>query len=355
MTHRERVLSALGHREPDRIPLFYRDVPEVEQRLLRDLGLNDREELLRFFDVDFRWVSPEYVGPPLFDESTGRKRDIWGFEYQYIRFSERAGYWEIATHPLADADDPAELDDYPWPRIDWFDFSTLADQVKQFDEYAIMTSPGFASPSILQTPIQHLLGMEKSLIDLAINPDFFRAMVEHVLNFLKPFVERMLKEAGDRIDFFHIGDDYGTQNGLMLSPRHWREAIQPAMRQLNEIVKEHKANLYLHSCGAVRELIPDLIETGVDVLDPVQVKAAGMKPDELKREYGNRICFCGGVDEQELLPRGTPTEVKTGVNRLLDAMAAGGGFFIGPTHNFQDDIPTANIVAMYEAAREWKY
>ena len=354
MSHREIVLTALGYREPDRVPLFYRDVPEVEQRLCQDLGLSDREALLQFFDVDFRWVAPEYIGPSLCESEPGRRRDIWGVEYRYVEFSERAGYWEAVTHPLAHAGSTAELDAYLWPRLDWFNFSTLAEQINAFNGYAIMTAPGYASPSILE-PIQNLVGLEKALVDIVINPDFFRALVERILDFLKPFVERMLDEAGGRIDFFRMGDDFGTQRGLLIGPPQWRDFIQPALKQLADIGHAHDAHFYLHSCGAIRELISDLIDTGVDVLDPLQVKAAGMDPGELKREYGRRICFSGGVDEQELLPQGSPAEVKAGVRQLLDSMAPSGGFFIGPTHNLQDDIPTANIVAMYEAAREWRY
>jgi hypothetical protein len=348
------VLTALSFKEPDRVPLFYRDVPEVEQRLLRDLGLKDREDLLRFFDIDFRWVGPEYCGPPLGDETRGCRRDIWGVEYQYTRFSESAGYWEAVTQPLSDAENPDDLNEYPWPSITWFDFSTLSEQVDQSGEYALMTAPGVASPGILHIT-QFLVGMEKNLMNLVLDPTFFRALVERILDFLKPFVDRMLEAGGDRIDFFRVGDDYGTQNGLMLSPKHWRELVQPSIQQLNEVVRRHRGHLYLHSCGAVRDLIPGFIETGIEVLDPVQVKAAGMEPGQLKREFGEQICFCGGLDEQELLPRGTADEVRSGVNRLLDVMAGGGGFILGPTHNFQDDIPTENIVAMYEAAREWKY
>lgn len=355
MTHRERVLTALSHREPDRVPLFYRDVPEVEQRLLRDLALKDREELLRHFDIDFRWISPRYIGPPLSDDRTDRRRDIWGVEYQFTKFSDSAGYWEAVTHPLAGVTEPEALKDYQWPSLEWFDFSTMGDQVTRFDDYAIMTDVGFSSPGIFQVPIQPLVGMENSLMDIVVNPSFFKALVGHVLDFLLPFVDRMLGAAEGRMDFFRIGDDFGTQRGLLLSTAHWREFLQPAYRSLKEIAEERGAYVFFHSCGAVRRLIPDMIETGVDVLGPLQVKAAGMDPAGLKRDYGDRICFSGGVDEQELLPKGTPAEVKLQVHRLMDTMAPGGGFFIGPTHNFQDDIPTANIVAMYEAAREWRH
>lgn len=353
MTHREIVLDALNHRQSERIPLFYRDVPEVEKRLCRDLGLSCREDLLRFLNVDFRWVSPLYTGPSLDNGELGRRRDIWGVEYQYIRFSERAGYWEVVAHPLAHAESPAELEAYPWPSPDWFEFHSLVEQANSFDGYAIMTAPGYSSPSILE-PIQNLIGLQKGLMDMAINPEFFNAMVGRIVGFLEPFVERMLDAAKGRIDFFRMGDDFGTQRGLLIGPTQWRQFIQPSLRRLAGIAHAHGVHFYLHSCGAVSELIPDLIETGVDVLDPMQVKAAGMVPGELKREYGSRICFSGGVDEQDLLPKGSPSEVRAEVVRLLEIMAPGGGFFIGPTHNLQDDIPTENVVAMYQAARDWR-
>jgi len=198
------------------------------------------------------------------------------------------------------------------------------------------------------------VGVEKALIDMAIHPAFFHALTQRIMDFLAPFVDRMLEAAGNRIDFFRVGDDYGTQKALLIGPRHWRTFIHPALKQLAGIAKGHGASFYLHSCGAVRELIPDLIETGVDVLDPLQVKATGMIPAELKRAYGEQICFCGGVDEQELLPRGTPEEIRAAVHQLLDTMCDRGGFFLGPTHNFQDDIPTENILAVYRAAKEWR-
>ena len=354
MKPRQRVLTALRHQEPDRVPLFYRDVPEVETRLLKDLCLNDREELLRFLDIDFRWVEPVYVGPSLEDEETGRRRDIWGVEFRYVPFSDTAGYWETTGNPLAGCEDGAALEDYCWPRVDWFDFSTLKDQVAAYDDYAIMTAPGYASANVLLT-IQYLLGEEKAWTDLLLNPDLFQSLVERILDFELPFIERMLDAAGGRIDFFRLGDDFGTQTGLLIGPDAWRRSIQPGLKAMAGVAKQHGAFYYHHSCGAIRDLLDDLIDTGVDVIDPVQVGAKGMVPSELKAEFGHRICFSGGVDEQDLLPNGSPDDVRSGVFRLLDDIARGGGFFIGPTHNFQDDIPTGNILAMYDAARQWSY
>ena len=354
MKPRERVLTAVQHREPDRVPLFYRDVPEVETRLLHDLGLNGREELLSFLGIDFRWVEPPYVGPPLEDATSGLRRDIWGVEYKYVPFSDAAGYWEAASHPLAVCEDPAALADYPWPELQWFDFSALSSQLAACGDHAVMTAPGCASPNVLLT-IQNLLGEEKAWTDLILNPRLFQSLVQRVLDFNLPFIDRMLAAAGGRIDFFRIGDDFGTQTGLLIGPDLWRANLQPPLKAMADLAKRHGALYYHHSCGAIRDLLDDLIETGVDVIDPVQVGATGMVPAELKAAFGDRICFSGGVDEQNLLPNGSPDDVRAGVFSLLDAMAPGGGFFIGPTHNFQDDIPTQNILAMYHAARDWPY
>jgi len=353
MTPKERVLTAARHKEPDRVPLFYRDVPEVEERLKRDLDLKDREALLRYFAIDFRWVGPRYVGPPRKDEGTGNIRDLWGVEYKYVTAGVGA-YWEPVAFPLLEVHDPAALEDYPWPRVDWFDFSELDTQLAEYRDYAIMTAPGDASPGVFAV-VQNLLGMERALIDMLLNPEFYQRLIDKIMEFQLPFLEKLFTEARGRIDFLRIGDDFGGQQGLLFSPELWRRFMQPALRAVSALAKRHGALYYHHSCGAIHELVPLFIETGVDVLDPLQVKAQGMEPTKLKAEFGRRICFSGGVDEQELLIRGTPEEVREGVRSLLGTMAFGGGFFVGPTHNFQCDIPTENIVAMYETARSWKY
>ncbi len=353
MQPRERVYCALRHEQPDRVPLFYRDVPEVSERLIRDLNLKDREALLRFLDIDFRWVEPRYIGPPLDNPETNLRRDIWGVEYTYVRFNKTDGYWEPIQRPLINCHDADPLKKYPWPKLEWFDFSQVEQDVDELGDYALMTAPGYASPGIFQCPIQSLIGEERSFMDLALNPEFIQALIRHALDFQIPFIERLCQAADGKLDFFRIGDDFGTQEGLLMSRDMWREFFRDPLKQMADTAKAHGAYYYQHSCGAIRNLIPDLIDIGVDVLDPIQVKAANMVPSELKAEFGDRLCFSGGVDEQELLPNGTPQEVRQAVFTLLDDMAVGGGFFLGPTHNFQADIPTRNIVAMYEAAKEW--
>ena len=358
MSPRERVLAALSKSETVPPPRFYRDTPSVEERLCEDLGLVNREALLRYLQIDFRWVAPEYIGPSRVNEETGRRRSIWGVEYEFIHFNtdgcDTGGYWQAAEFPFFNTTDPAALDDYPWPTPKLFDFSSLPDQIESHHDYAIMTAAGDASTGVLSV-IQDLLGMERALTDPLLNPEFFEKLIAKILDFKLPFVEQMVVATNGGLDFFRIGDDFGTQRGLLMSNAQWQAALRPALKAIVDTAKQCGARYYYHhSCGAVRELIPELIEIGADVLDPLQTRAKGMDPRILKSDFGAKICFSGGIDQQEILRCGTPDEVRKAVHEICDIMAPGGGYFVGPTHNFQADIPTENIVAMYEAAQQWR-
>lgn len=331
---------------------MYRDVPEVRKRLLEDLDCKDDEELFEYLGIDFRWVSPAYVGPPLKNEVSGTIKNIFGVEYSYKR-NASGGYWEPTTFPLQNEHTVDILKTYPWPKLEWFDFSVLDEQLERYKDYAIMTAPNmYCSPGILST-IQDLFGMEKALTDMYLNPGFWHETAKHIMEFNRAFLTTLFDTAKGRIDFFRIGDDYGTQRGLLFSPQHFDEFIAPCNAEMVRIAKEHKAYYYHHSCGSIYEMIPKLIELGVDVLDPMQIKAAHMDAETLKRTFGNILCFSGGVDEQELLPYGTKEDVQVHVESLLEIMTPGGGFIIGPTHNFQEDISTENILTLYETARSW--
>jgi len=330
---------------------MYRDVPEVRERLKRELKLDTDEELFQYLDIDFRWVEPVYTGTtPML--SNGHKKDIWGVEWKYTRFSESAGYWNEVFHPLAGTYDPEALDDYPWPTVDDWDFSGVENLCDQFSEYAIMTAPGIASPGIFQYPVQNLIGVERSFTDLFMYPQFMEKLIEKVLEFHLAFIDKLFSSAGGKIDFFRIGDDFGTQRGLLMDIETWKIFFQPAFKAMADRAKRYGAHYYQHSCGSIRDLIPHFMQAGVEVIDPLQVKASGMDPEELKSEFGHLITFSGGIDEQELLPHGTPEMIRKEVRRMVGIMSPGGGYFLGPTHNFQDDIPTENILAMYEAGNE---
>lgn len=353
MTSKERVLTAIQHKQTDRVPLMYRDVPEVRKRLKSDLNVSTDEELYRQFGIDFRWVGPRYIGPEQ-QISAMERKDHWNIEWQFTEFDKNGGYWNEKCFPMEAVETAEGAASWPLPDLNWWDFSRISSDCDTNSEYAVMTAPGFSSPGILQYPIQSLIGVERSLMDLYINKEFYQAMIDRILQFQLPFIAKMMKAAEGKIDFFRLGDDFGTQQNLLMGNEQWNEFIAPALKAMAEIATAEGAHYYQHSCGAVKALIPDLINIGVEVLDPMQVKAEGMVPSELKTDFGDKICFSGGVDEQELLPFGTEEEVREAVWRLLDDMSENGGFILGPTHNFQVDIPTKNIVAMYEAAHNWK-
>lgn len=351
MTHKERVLSSLNHRITDRVPFMYRDVPEVRTRLKKELNIDTDEELFRYLDIDFRWVEPVYAGPDL-ALPDGNRKDIWGVEWKFTRFNENAGYWNEVFHPLADTYDPVVLDDYPWPTVEDWDFSQVEKICDNYSEYAIMTAPGIASPGIFQFPLQTLIGIERSFTEPFMNPDFFQKLIDKIVRFQVAFIDKLFAAANGKIDFFRIGDDFGTQQGLLMDVETWKLFFQPAFKKMADTAKKYGAHYYQHSCGAIRDLILSFLEAGVDVIDPLQVKANGMIPAELKAQYGHLLTFSGGIDEQDLLPNGTPEMIQEEVRKMIRVMAPGGGYFLGSTHNFQDDIPTENILAMYNAGKE---
>jgi uroporphyrinogen decarboxylase len=176
-------------------------------------------------------------------------------------------------------------------------------------------------------------------------------LIDKIVTFHVAFIDQFFASSNGKIDFFRIGDDFGTQQGLQIDIDTWEAYFQPAFKQMASTAKKYGGHYYQHSCGAIRDLIPSFLSAGVEVLDPLQIKATGMIPTELKTLYGNLISFSGGIDEQELLPNGTPEMVAKEVLKMIETMGANGGYFLGPTHNFQDDIPTENILAMYKAGK----
>ena len=354
MTSKDRVKQSLTHKEPDRVPLFYRDIPATRERLISDLSLKKEELLFRELGIDFRWVSPEYIGPPLdFPDKPNRRKSIWGIESEFTPYGESDGYWNPVLHPMAGWEDSGLLESYPWPKLDWFDFSGLKADCEKYSDYAVMTAPSFASPGILQDPMQPLVGDEQSFMLPYLSRPFFDELVRRIVDFNSALIEKMLSESGDQIMFMRIGDDFGTQNNLLMSTEMWEDLFLEAYRRFAGIAADHGAFYYHHTCGAIYELIPSLIKAGVNVLDPVQVSAQGMDLKKIKSNYGDSLVFSGALDEAGALSNGSAAEVREETFRVLEIMSPGGGFFFGPTHNFQTYVPTDNIVAMYEAAREF--
>ncbi len=353
MNHKKRVLMALNQEQPDRVPFFYWDVPDFGIKIMKHLGFNTRDQLLEFLDVDFRWIEPEYVGPNLIAQNNKKKKDIWGVGYSKIKTGEYE-YWEADEFPLAGLTEPEEIEDYPWPTTDLFDFTVLPGLIEKYKEYAIMTAPGYSSPGLFRI-MYRLIGKENFIDVMMYHPKFFQTVADRVIEFYKEFIKLFFDYAGNKVDFIRIADDYGESSGLSISKDLWEFYCKPAIEAFIEIPKQHGVKFYMHSCGAVRKLLPEIISLGADVLDPIQTRADGMEPSGLKEDFGKYITFSGALDEELLLRQGTPETVKQGVKDLLDTMAPGGGFFLGPSHKLKVETPVENVIAMYEAAKEWKY
>lgn len=352
MRSKDRVLAAVNLVKSDRIPIDLLPNPWVEERLHRDLGTKSHRELLRRLHcdvVDLRGiVDPRYCGPvpKSRDLGDGVRENYWGWRQKIM---------QTATGPedcfvefvLADA---ASIEDYErrqWPSPDWFDFSDFAARLDEWQDFAVMAS----GASVFQHPT-FLRRTDNLLVDMATQPEMAHWLMDRFTDFYVAFFDRMLTAANGRIDLLRTADDLGTQQGLFVSPAMFRTFFKPRLKKLVDMTHSHGVKFLFHSCGAIRPLIEDLIEIGVDILDPLQAAAKGMDPTILKEAYGRRICLHGGICTQYLLPKGTPDEVRAEVRRRVEVLGVGGGYILAPCHVLQTDVPTENMVAMVEAAMD---
>lgn len=371
MTSRERVWVAVSHQEPDRVPLDIGGggsttlVVEAYQRLEAHWGLPRREPRimskafrLAYLDEDalVRLGSDtRSLGVKGFSRApapTGDPdtfRDAWGVIW---RRAEYPGgyYWELHGHPLAEAS-VEDLDRYPWPDpLDPALTAGLADEVKALhaSPYAIMADGGFKSFWELGYMMR---GMEQLLMDLVADPEFVTALMEKLLELNLAGTRKFLEIAGPYIHVFRAADDLATQNSLMMSPEAYRAVLKPIYKRYFDAVHAlTPAKLFYHSCGRVNELVDDLVEIGVDILNPVQVSAMG-DTSRLKQRFGSKVTFWGAVDTQDVLPHGSPADVEREVARRIRDLGPGGGYVVASVHNVQPDVPPENVLAMADAVK----
>jgi len=349
MSPRERVRTALSHREPDRVPVDLWAVPEVWQRLQHYFGDVSRAEVLRRLHVDVRWVIPDYVGPER-TSPDGFRVDHFGAWRQEVQHSFGT-YAEYAGYPLADAETASDVHMWDWSRTEYWDMNSVQSQLDQLgaeDEYFVCYDVG----GIFERS-WGLRGLDRFLIDLAWEPEVACAIMDRMTDLYIANVTRLLEAGAGRIDMVYTWDDIAHQQGLFMSPAMWREYILPRHKRLNAAIRAFDVKLMYHSCGAIYPLIPDLIrELGIDVLNPLQPRAKGMDLPRIKTEFGKQVAFHGGVDLQRILPHGSPTEVRAEVRHLCSVLGRGGGYILSAAHYIQNDVPTENIIAMYRTPRE---
>lgn len=348
MTSKERVRQSFQHRSPDRVPLDYTAVTELNARLLARFNLPDYEALLLKLKVDFRHLDkwgtmvPKYVGPEPKSYPDGTYADYWGLRCRKVEYQPGCFYEEYVQPPLANASTVQDIEKHPWPKPEWIDFSAVPDYCQKHNDYCIVGGLGATFDMV-----GFFRGMEQGLMDIYDNPALMDALIGKLFEFKYEYNLRMLQAAGGRMDILFVSEDMGAQNGLIVSKAALKRFVFPGFKKFAQLAHKHNALLMLHSDGAIHDIIPELIDLGVDIINPVQPGCPGMDAAQLKREFGKNLCFHGMLDTQHLMPFGTPQEIKAEVKKLTEIAGADGGMALAPSNNLQIDVPVRNILAMY--------
>ncbi len=352
MNSRDRVLAAVTREGGDRVPMDFSANAGTLARLMRDLGVPTHRALLERLHVDILdlrgVVDPVYRGP--LPQSTqlpgGVRQNVWGMRTRVMQTlsGPEECYCDFVLGSCENVDDLAR---HAWPSPDWFDFTGLAERLQEWDDLALM-----ASGASLWQHATFLRGMDQLLMDMAAEPAMAQYLMNRFADFNLEYFDRMLTAACGRIDILRIADDVGMQDRLMVSPQAFDTFLAHNLRRFVDMAHSHGARVMFHSCGSIVPLIDRLIELGVDILDPVQVSATGMDPSMLKQRFGGRICLHGSIDTQYLLPRGSAADVEAEVRRMVSILGCRGGFILAPCHVLQTDVPTPNVLALYDTGRQ---
>ena len=379
MSARERVLTALAHKEPDRVaiefgspatlsiidgePYGYRALtseldirdapPPILARAFSNSVTNVDDRILQRFGADLRWVGPG--GPDVEELPSGNLFDpAWGYELIPLGAINQA---DDANAPLRGATDMAGIEAHPyWP--DPSDARVVAgksEEARAHREagFAVVANPAVAC--LIFHNYQRLRGFDTFMMDMYYEPRLFHALCERLLEIDIAVMERFLPAVAASTDIVFMADDLGSQNGLLVGPDQYREFLKPYQKRWIEAARRLVPGAYIayHSCGSFVEVVPDLIEIGVDILTPVQPLARNMEHVRLKSEFGRELSFMGGIDTQKLLPRGTEADVRAAARELIDTMGTDGGLIFSASHELLPDVPAANIVAMFDEAQTY--
>lgn len=338
MTPRERWLAVLHRQTPDRVPTDYWGTPETGQQLQHYFGTATLNEALDRMRVDYLiTVGPRYVGPPLPPHT-----DVFGIQYRDVDYGAGV-YPEAATHPLAAFNSPEEIEDrYRWPSPDDWDYSGIPAQVRGHEDRAVRG--GGSEPFLTY---KYLRGDTQAMIDLVENPEIVEYCLGKLFDLAYTDTLRIYETIPGRVDLSYVAEDMGAQTDLMFSPRHIRRFLFPGMKRMIELAHSAGVFVFHHNDGNITRILPELVDLGIDALNPIQWRADGMDRETLKRQFGERIIFHGGVDNQYTLPFGSVAEVRQEVEDNLRILGAGGGYILAPCHNIQPVTPIANILAMY--------
>ncbi len=378
LTPRDRVLTALEHREPDRVPIDLGGNQTGIHRLayeslLQRLGWQEEieimdavqqlarpsEAVLQRLKVDTRYIhagaAADFCGDIVTAERDGRRwHDLVDeFGVRWSMPDDSPLYMDITHHPLADAT-LEDIEDYPFPRGDdpgrFAGLRERAVRIRRETPYALVSGIS----GVVYEICWYMRGLERWFMDMLEQPQFCEALIDRTLQFWLDWNEAFLREVGDLVDVMMIGDDLAGQRGPLFQPQFYRSVVKPRQKRLVQFIKSKtRAKIWYHTCGSCRTYIPDLLDNGIDALNPVQISAAEMDPATLKATYGRQLTFWGGaIDAQHVLPQADPETVREHVRRNVRTWMPGGGYVFNNVHNIQAGVPADNILAMYDAAYE---
>ncbi|MHB1454206.1 MAG: uroporphyrinogen decarboxylase family protein [Saccharofermentanales bacterium] len=343
MNSKERVLRTIKRQETDRIPMdLFGTTGEMLERIKTQMGLDSVDDVYRNLGIDLwcNWNMGDYVG--VRREYMGLEADFWGVPISSQSLGDSSN-----LAPLMNATSVDEIERYQWPDPNDFNLNNVIESIDEHKEFAVIGG--------VWAPIFHnitwLCGFETALMNIQTEPEITEALIRHVTDFWVGYTRNLLEAGQGKIDLIQNCNDFGAQSSMIMSPDIFRKHFKPALKRLYNCVKSFDVKVFQHSCGSIYPIIPDLIEIGVDVLNPVQVSAAGMDPASIKKEFGDKLTFDGGIDTQHVLPEGTPDEVQSEVRRIVRILGENGGYILAPSQGLESDVPIDNVVAMYDEAK----
>jgi uroporphyrinogen decarboxylase len=350
----ERVKKILTHEVADRVPRDFWSTEQTDNKLLRTLKLENREEILKKFDIDFRYImGPKYIGPVLKKYADGAFKDIWGTKLRkaYIGKEDKSeSYFNVIENPLGKLGSLKDIKDYGhWPSSNWFDYSVVYEQCQKYPNKVVMFMGNRLNRIAQLKPAIYLRGMENILLDMYINRDIFNYIIFKISEFYKEYTKKILSAARGKIGILVTGDDFGTQDGMIMSVRDWKKNFKQGFKKYIELAHSFDVLVMHHTCGSVYELIPEFIDCGLDILQSLQPDTKDMDFKKIKKEFGKYISFQGGIGIQKSLPLGKPKEIFKEVENTLNIMKKNGGYIACTSHNIQADTPVTNILALIEA------
>ena len=322
----------------------YWATPEADDKIKKHLGCASDEELFERLHIDRPVsVSPVYAGPPLLED-----RDQYGCMFRDVRYGDGT-YRECINHPLAAFDTVEEIDaNYTWPIADWYDYSTIANQLTGKESRPVQA--GGSEPLLLY---KRLRGEEQAFMDLVLAPDIVAYCLDKLFDFCYENTSRIYEKIPGKTTFTYVSEDMGSEKDLMFSPELIRRFLMPRMKRMMDLVHQSGAYVFHHNDGAIRKILPDLVDAGIDILNPVQWNCFDMDRESLKSDFGKRVVFHGGMDNQYTLPFGSTKEVREEVLDNIRILGAGGGYILAPCHNIQVISPPENITALYDTGFQY--